>query len=361
MKSKIIAINKTFCISAITICLLVGFSLYSQNDVFAQKSKAKNGSRINRPAKLTAARAVTAVKVSSSAPTTEVIEAPPPPEQLVIVEEENVDDIMIPTSQSSNMGSLGQLNISKLQKERDRLKRELDQLKTESKIRNANPKSESMKFCFYKGTKQKLSELISGQEIRKSEKNSIEARISDQKRILEELETWIAENTEKRDELKGKYETARLAATGTQTAAAVAGVAAGAMAMQNSQLKTEANGGNGLGKMIGGSMVNGLSKGSGDKKSDTSSSGGGSTMDSLKGKAGDIIKDKAGGMLKDKAGDMLGNFLGNNDNQKPEAIDKTLEVASANFPKTKLEIADNTQNSEKKTFLTHQKEKFENA
>ena len=254
---------------------------------------------------------------------------------------------MIPTSQSSNMGSLGQLNISKLQKERDRLKRELDQLKTESKIRNANPKSESMKFCFYKGTKQKLSELISGQEIRKSEKNSIEARISDQKRILEELETWIAENTEKRDELKGKYETARLAATGTQTAAAVAGVAAGAMAMQNSQLKTEANGGNGLGKMIGGSMVNGLSNGSGDKKSDTSSSGGGSTMDSLKGKAGDIIKDKAGGMLKDKAGGILGNFLGNN-NQKPEAVEKTLEVASANFPKTKLEIVDNTQNSEKK-------------
>ncbi len=271
------------------------YQLNIVSDAFAQRKSAGGGGAragTSRASGRVIARSGGAVSGAAPAIVETAATAAPPP-QPIVEEDDEDEEIVIPKSSGNSFA------LDKLRRERDELKRQVNTLETQKQMqKKSSSNSSDVAMCTTAGGRVKLNDLRAGVKSNEGRRDAVKASFADLEKEITELDTWIAENTTKRDELKTKAEGTRIAATATGATAIATGVGAGIMAMKNSELKEEERaakaearnsapaGGGGMGGMDPSKIM-------GEQ--------GGFNLDALKGAAGEAMKngalEKIGGMM----------------------------------------------------------------
>lgn len=220
--------------------VLVGFFASNlQNDAFAAHNRkgARSGKlRIGRSGGLRAntnsQQSVKKESVDTDTSGVEIETTSSPVKKTASITDED-DDIKISSSTKT-------IELSKLQKERDDLKKQINTLTTQKEMQKKNSKNNAKAaMCSVIGGKSKLIDMQSGVKSQEHKRDRILESVASIEKEIKELDNWIAEHKTKRDEIKAKAEKARIAATATGAAAVATGIGAGAMYMKNRQLKSE--------------------------------------------------------------------------------------------------------------------------
>lgn len=219
--------------------VLVGFFASNlQNDAFAVHNRkgARSGKlRIGRSGGLrvntNSQQSVKKESVDADTSGVEIETTSSPMKKTASITEE--DDIKISSSTKT-------IELNKLQKERDDLKKQINILTTQKEMQKKNSKNNAKAaMCSVIGGKSKLIDMQAGVKSQEHKRDRILESVASIEKEIKELDNWIAEHKTKRDEIKAKAEKARIAATATGAAAVATGIGAGAMYMKNRQLKSE--------------------------------------------------------------------------------------------------------------------------
>lgn len=222
-------------ISVLLCFITLGFFFFSA-DTFAARKVGRSGKLSRgRSGSLSGSKAAKTEPKQESVSADKVTEIVPSPEVQIKAKSslDEDDDIKVPDSFDS-------FTLNKLRRERDDLKKQVNNLKTQQEMQKKNSKHNSKTaMCSVIGGKSKLIDMQAGVKSQEHKRDRILELVEHASKELKELESWIAENTAKRDEIKAKAEKAGIAKVATGTAAVMAGAGAGMMAMKNADLKSQ--------------------------------------------------------------------------------------------------------------------------